>query len=70
MVNYSIDLGGIVTIIVVIGGFVFSIIRRNVEVGSLQRTVDTLTAAVGTLQITVARLEERITNMALHRDAN
>lgn len=59
-ISWSIDLGGIMTILVVVGGFVFSILRRNVEVNALKATVDSLQSSVAALQIAVARLEERI----------
>lgn len=62
-VNWSIDLGGILTLLAFVVGFIVLTARSRTELDTLRTTVDGLVKTVDSLRMTVVRLEERVATL-------
>lgn len=62
-INWSIDLGGILTLLAFVVTFIVFNARSSTELNMLKQTVDRLNKTVDSLNLSVARLEERVASL-------
>lgn len=68
--HWSIDLGGVITLIVTVVGFIALIARSRTDLENLKASVKTMAEDLDEMKIKLARLEERVSNWVVARMHN